>query len=267
MKAPCLIIKRPHTVSVSKESNEAWEIDRRSVHLISKLKAGQTQFSDYEDWMGVWNGTTEVAVKVIRSDASEFLKEANFLKKLRHLKVIQLYAVCTQEEPIYIITELMKHGSLLEYLRGDGHALRLPQLIDMGAQVAAGMAYLEKKCYIHRNLAANNILVGEHHICKISDFTFAQVLDDEAGIYESPKGEKVRIKWTAPEGLLYSHFTIKSDVWSFGILLYELITYGRFPYPGMNNPQTIESVVNGYRMKNVPRGSIIPHITTSRLEG
>ena len=101
------------------------------------------------------------------------------MKKLRHPKLIQLYGVCTKEEPIYIITELMKHGSLLEYLRGDGRSLKLPQLIDMGAQVAAGMAYLAKKNYIHRDLAARNILVGENLICKVADFDLAHVSDED----------------------------------------------------------------------------------------
>ena len=83
-------------------------------------------------------------------DPKDFLEEAGTMKKLRHPKLIQLYAVCTVEEPIYIITELMKNGSLLEYLQGEGRTLSLPELIDMAAQVASGMAYLESKNYIHR---------------------------------------------------------------------------------------------------------------------
>ena len=108
----------------------------------------------------------------------------------------------------------------------------------MGAQVAAGMAYLEEQCYIHRDLAARNILVGEHLICKVADFGLARVIDED--IYEAHTGTaKFPIKWTAPETAMYSHFTIKSDVWSFGILLYELITYGRFAYFGMNSAQVL----------------------------
>ena len=79
---------------------------------------------------------------------TEFSQEAALIKQIRHPRVVQVYGVCTQEEPIYVIIELMKHGSLLEYLRGDGQSLKLPQLIDMGAQVAAGMAYLEENNYI-----------------------------------------------------------------------------------------------------------------------
>ena len=83
-------------------------------------------------------------------DAKDFLAEAQIMKKLRHQKLVQLYAFCTLEEPIYIITELMKNGSLLEFLQGKGRVLKLPNLIDMSAQIAGGMAYLESQNYIHR---------------------------------------------------------------------------------------------------------------------
>ena len=242
LKAPCHISEKPQTAGLSKEANEAWEIDRKSIRFVKKLGAGQFG----EVWMGLWNGTTEVAVKTLKPGtmgAQEFLKIAALMKKLRHQKLIQLYAVCTKEEPIYIITEFMKHGSLLEYLSVHGRSLKLPQLIDIGAQVAAGMAYLEDENYIHRNLAARNILVGENLICKVADFGLAQNIDVDVH-----KPHNFPIKWTAPEAAMYNRFTIKSDVWSFGILLYELITYGRFPYPGMNEIQVLEALQTGYRM-------------------
>ena len=158
----------------------------------------------------------------------------------------QLYAVCTNEEPIYIVTELMKHGSLLDYLKGDGKSLKLPELIDMGAQVAAGMAYLERMNYIHRDLAARNILVGDENDCKVADFGLARLIEDDE--YNPHQGAKFPIKWTAPEAALYNKFTIKSDVWSFGILLVELVTHGRVPYPGMTNAEVLAQVERGYRM-------------------
>ena len=247
LKFPCLFSEKLETAGLSKEVHEGLEVDRKLICLVKKLSTGQFG----EVWMGIWNGTTEVAVKTCTFKpgtigAIEFLEEAALMKKLRHPKLIQLYAVCTKEEPIYIITELMKHGSLLEYLRGDGRSLKLPQLIDMGAQVASGMAYLEEKNYIHRDLAARNILVGENLICKVADFGLARVIDED--IYEAHTGAKFPIKWTAPEAAMYSRFTIKSDVWSFGILLYELITYGSLPYPGMQDAQVIEAVSKGYRI-------------------
>ena len=236
------VVEKPKII-VASSKMYSWEIDRKSIQLVKKLGAGQ--FSDV--WMGIWNRTTEVAVKTRKqnsTEASDFLKEAALMKKLRHQNLIQLYGVCTKEEPIYIITELMKHGSLLEYLRGDGRSLKLPQLINMGAQVASGMAYLEEKNYIHRDLAARNILVGEYLICKVADFGLDQNIDEDVcKPHNFPP-----IKWAAPEAAMYSRFTIKSDVWSFGILLYELITYGSLPYLGMQDAQVIEAVIKGYRI-------------------
>ena len=242
---PCRLAEKPQTAGLSAHTNEAWEIDRRQVRLIRRLGAGQFG----EVWEGLWNNSTPVAVKTLKPGTMsphEFLQEAGLMKRLRHPKLIQLYAVCTEEEPIYIITELMKYGSMLDYLRGEGRGLQQTQLIDMCAQVAAGMAYLESQNYIHRDLAARNILVGEHHICKVADFGLARVIDED--IYEAHTGAKFPIKWTAPEAALYNRFTIKADVWSFGIVLYEVITYGRFPYPGMTNAEVLEKLPQGYRM-------------------
>jgi fyn-related kinase len=163
-------------------------------------------------------------------DAKDFLTEAQIMKKLRHQKLIQLYAVCTLEEPIYIITELMKNGSLLEFLQGKGRTMKLPPIIDMSAQIASGMAYLESQNYIHRDLAARNVLVAENNVVKIADFGLARLIKEDE--YEARVGARFPIKWTAPEAANYSKFSIKSDVWSFGILLTELVTYGRIPYPG-----------------------------------
>ena len=242
LKNACLITK-PRSASSSEEATETWEIDRSSIQFVKKL--GDGQFTKV--WQGIWNGTTEVAVKELKPgiiSANEFSREAALIKQLEHPNLIQLYAVCTQEEPIYIITESMKHGSLLEYLRGDGRSLKLPQLIDMGAQVAAGMAYLEENNYVHRDLAARNISVSENLICKVQVVSMARVISDN--IYKAHTGVKFPIKWTAPEVAMYDYFTIKSDVWSFGILLYELITYGCPPYPGLNNAEVLEALQTGF---------------------
>ncbi|XP_072170471.1 tyrosine-protein kinase Src42A-like [Diadema setosum] len=250
LRRPCVLVEKPQTRGLSYNTVDQWEIPRTSLQL--KRLLGTGQFG--EVWEGLWNNTTPVAIKTLKNDTmntDDFLKEAQIMKKLRHPKLIQLYAVCTRDQPIYIVTELMVNGSLLEFLQSPkGHSLQLRILIDMAAQVAAGMAYLESQNYIHRDLAARNVLVGENNICKVADFGLARVIKDE--IYESHVGAKFPIKWTAPEAANYHAFTIKSDVWSFGILLTEIITYGRIPYPGMTNKEVLDNVDRGYRMPCPP---------------
>ncbi|KAA0708874.1 Tyrosine-protein kinase fynb [Triplophysa tibetana] len=232
----------PETVGLSHDS---WEITRESLTLDVKLGAGC--FADV--WYGTWNGNTKVAVKTLKPGTmspESFLEEAQIMKKLRHDKLVQLYAVVS-EEPIYIVTEYMGQGSLLDFLKdGEGRGLKLPNLVDLTAQVAGGMAYIERMNYIHRDLRSANILVGDNLVCKIADFGLARLIEDNE--YTARQGAKFPIKWTAPEAALYGKFTIKSDVWSFGILLTELVTKGRVPYPGMNNREVLEQVERGYRM-------------------
>ncbi|KAF3703695.1 Tyrosine-protein kinase yes [Channa argus] len=225
---------KPQTQGLAKD---AWEIPRESLRL--ELKLGQGCFG--EVWMGTWNGTTKVAIKTLKPGTMSpeaFLQEAQIMKKLRHDKLVPLYAVVS-EEPIYIVTEYMSKGSLLDFLKeGDGKFLNLVMLVDMAAKIADGMAFIERMNYIHRDLRAANILVGDN------------LWDLLTCLLDSPSntGAKFPIKWTAPEAALYGRFTIKSDVWSFGILLTELVTKGRVPYPGMVNREVLEQVERGYRM-------------------
>ena len=237
LSAPFQLTEPPPTTGLSRKTKKASEIDRSSIYLQRQL--GRGEFCEVQE--GVWNGIVGVAVKVFKSGnvlVPEFLSEIALMKQFRHINILQVYGVCTQEQPIYMVMELVKHGSLLSYLRGDGRSLKLSYLVDMGAQVASGMAYLEEKNYIHQELAARNILVSEGLVCKVADFGLARVI----GKAESS------VKWRAPEAALYGNFTIKSDVWSFGILLYELITYGCIPYPGMSNAQVLEALQTGYHM-------------------
>ncbi|XP_025899175.1 tyrosine-protein kinase Lck isoform X3 [Nothoprocta perdicaria] len=202
-----------------------------------------------EHYARFYNSHTKVAVKSLKQGSMSpgaFLAEANLMKNLQHPRLVRLYAVVTKE-PIYIITEYMEKGSLVDFLKTpEGVKLGITKLLDMAAQIAEGMAFIEAKNYIHRDLRAANILVSETLCCKIADFGLARLIEDNE--YTAREGAKFPIKWTAPEAINYGTFTIKSDVWSFGILLTEIVTYGRIPYPGMTNPEVIQNLERGYRM-------------------
>ncbi|XP_063157031.1 tyrosine-protein kinase Blk [Candoia aspera] len=222
---------------------DEWEIPRDTIKLIKKLGAGQFG----EVWMGYYKNNVKVAVKTLKEGSMSpdaFLAEANLMKRLQHNKLVRLHAVVTQQ-PIYIVTEYMANGCLLDFLNKQGKKLSLPKLIDFSAQVAEGMAYIERMNSIHRDLRAANILVSESLCCKIADFGLARIIENE---YLAQEGAKFPIKWTAPEAINYGLFTIKSDVWSFGILLTEIITYGQIPYPAMVNHDVIRHLEQGYRM-------------------
>ncbi|XP_006864389.1 PREDICTED: tyrosine-protein kinase Blk [Chrysochloris asiatica] len=249
-------------------AQDEWEIPRQSLKLVRKLGSGQFG----EVWMGYYKNNMKVAIKTLKEGSMSpeaFLGEANMMKALQHERLVRLYAVVTKE-PIYIVTEYMARGCLLDFLKTDeGSRLSFPRLIDMSAQIAEGMAYIEQRNSIHRDLRAANILVSETLCCKIADFGLARIIDSE---YTAQEGAKFPIKWTAPEAIHYGVFTIKSDVWSFGVLLMEIVTFGRVPYPGMSNPEVIRNLEYGYRMPrpdSCPQelyGSVILECWRSRPE-
>lgn len=249
LREPC-IFNKPATVGLSHDTCDSWEIDRSCLKLLHEL--GRGQFGHVYE--GLFQNKTRVAIKTLRKghmDPQDFLGEAQIMKKMRHENLVQLFAVCTKEEPVYIVTELMSKGALISYLQTDeGKLLSLSEYVNMSTQIAAGMSYLEREKYVHRDLAARNILVGDNNICKIADFGLARFIKETE--YEARAGARFPIKWTAPEAANYSKFTIKSDVWSFGIVLYEIITKGGTPYPEMSNAEVLDRIDKGYRMPQPP---------------
>jgi len=183
-----------------------------------------------------------------------FQNEANMMKTLSHPNIVKLLGVCSDTDQFCIISEYICNGSLLVFLRyGSGQQLSLPEMINIAAKVASGMAYIESQNLIHRDLAARNILVGENNIIKIADFGLARLISDDD--YYITKSYLFPVKWSALESVCRRKFSIKSDVWSFAILLHELFTKGEVPYPGLSNDEVICKLQRGYRM---PRHPAVP---------
>ncbi|XP_034291970.1 tyrosine-protein kinase ABL1 isoform X1 [Pantherophis guttatus] len=231
---------------------DKWEIERTDITMKHKLGGGQYG----EVYEGVWKKyNLTVAVKTLKEDTmevEEFLKEAAVMKEVKHPNLVQLLGVCTREPPFYIITEFMTYGNLLDFLRDcNRQEVNAVVLLYMATQISSAMEYLEKKNFIHRDLAARNCLVGENHLVKVADFGLSRLMTGDT--YTAHAGAKFPIKWTAPESLAYNKFSIKSDVWAFGVLLWEIATYGMSPYPGIDLSQVYELLEKDYRMER-PEG-------------
>ncbi|XP_057626335.1 tyrosine-protein kinase ABL2 isoform X7 [Chionomys nivalis] len=232
--------------------HDKWEMERTDITMKHKLGGGQYG----EVYVGVWKKySLTVAVKTLKEDTmevEEFLKEAAVMKEIKHPNLVQLLGVCTLEPPFYIVTEYMPYGNLLDYLREcSREEVTAVVLLYMATQISSAMEYLEKKNFIHRDLAARNCLVGENHVVKVADFGLSRLMTGDT--YTAHAGAKFPIKWTAPESLAYNTFSIKSDVWAFGVLLWEIATYGMSPYPGIDLSQVYDLLEKGYRMEQ-PEG-------------
>ena len=219
---------------------------QQSIMLNRKLSSSGC-FEYVSAYEGQWNKTTPVLVKAY-STYNPFitcsLQHIIEMCRLQHPKITEIYAALQSGKMFYTITELMK-TDLSTYLCREEHSLQLPELIGISMQVAEGMAYLEEKKCVVRNLTADNIMVGNSLMCKISNLDLAQIAD---GILLADPKSSIPLKWTAPEALIHCMFSTKSDVWSFGILLWEIITHGCLPYPDMTNCEVREHLHQGYRM-------------------
>ncbi|KAK3563713.1 hypothetical protein QTP86_034442 [Hemibagrus guttatus] len=238
LNLPCIMLDKPSLPSLSFEDH--WEIDRSSLTKVKKLGSGEFG----EVWHGVWNNMIDVAIKEFRVISPDIHTEINIMKELQHKNLIRLYAVCTAHEPFCIITELIKNGSLKKYLIGHKD-IEFTLMMDFAVQITEGMAYLESKNIVHRDLRADNILLTEMLSCKIADFGLAQFTFSQD---QQLSSVKVPVKWMAPEIFSGKDYTKKCDVWSFGILLTEIVTYGNDPYPDHDKAACIQAIQKGYRM-------------------
>ncbi|XP_041378210.1 ephrin type-B receptor 1-B-like isoform X2 [Gigantopelta aegis] len=195
-----------------------------------------------------------VAIKTLKPGATEknrldFLTEASIMGQFDDPNVIFLEGVVTKSNPIMIVTEYMSNGSLDAFLRNNDGKFTIIQLVGMMRGISAGMKYLSEMGYVHRDLAARNILVNETLVCKVSDFGLSREIESDTtdGAYTT-KGGKIPVRWTAPEAIAFRKFTSSSDVWSYGVVMWEIMSYGERPYWNWSNQDVIKAVDKGYRL-------------------
>nr|XP_028563731.1 fibroblast growth factor receptor 1 isoform X3 [Podarcis muralis] len=214
------------------------------------------------------NRVTKVAVKMLKSDATEkdlsdLISEMEMMKIIgKHKNIINLLGACTQDGPLYVIVEYASKGNLREYLQArrppgmeycynpthiPEEQLSFKDLVSCAYQVARGMEYLASKKCIHRDLAARNVLVTEDSVMKIADFGLARDIH-HIDYYKKTTNGRLPVKWMAPEALFDRIYTHQSDVWSFGVLLWEIFTLGGSPYPGVPVEELFKLLKEGHRM-------------------
>ncbi|KAM9237936.1 ephrin type-A receptor 5 isoform 7-T7 [Dugong dugon] len=194
-----------------------------------------------------------VAIKTLKVGYTEkqrrdFLGEASIMGQFDHPNIIHLEGVVTKSKPVMILTEYMENGSLDTFLKKNDGQFTVIQLVGMLRGIAAGMRYLSDMGYVHRDLAARNILINSNLVCKVSDFGLSRVLEDDPEAAYTTRGGKIPIRWTAPEAIAFRKFTSASDVWSYGIVMWEVVSYGERPYWEMTNQDVIKAVEEGYRL-------------------
>ncbi|XP_033233423.1 tyrosine kinase receptor Cad96Ca isoform X2 [Drosophila pseudoobscura] len=248
--------------------SDRWEFPRyrlKFFNILGEGAFGQVWRCEATDING-FEGITTVAVKTLKESATEvdrkdLLSELEVMKSLEpHVNVVQLIGCCTDKDPTFVIIEYVNRGKLQSYLRnsraerhygnthGKSNILTSCDLTSFMYQIAKGMDYLTSRGIIHRDLAARNILISEDHTCKVADFGFARDIITSK-IYERKSEGKLPIRWMATESLYDNIFSIKSDIWSFGILMWEIVTLGSTPYPGISAADVMRKVRDGYRLE------------------
>ncbi|XP_053219645.1 ephrin type-A receptor 5 isoform X6 [Podarcis raffonei] len=194
-----------------------------------------------------------VAIKTLKVGYTEkqrrdFLGEASIMGQFDHPNIIHLEGVVTKSKPVMIVTEYMENGSLDTFLKKNDGQFTVIQLVGLLRGIASGMKYLSDMGYVHRDLAARNILINSNLVCKVSDFGLSRILEDDPEAVYTTRGGKIPIRWTAPEAIAFRKFTSASDVWSYGIVMWEVVSYGERPYWEMTNQDVIKAVEEGYRL-------------------
>uniref|UniRef100_A0A8C7N3I3 receptor protein-tyrosine kinase n=1 Tax=Oncorhynchus kisutch TaxID=8019 RepID=A0A8C7N3I3_ONCKI len=245
----------PHTYEDPNQAvrDFAKEIDASSISIERVIGAGE--FGEVCSGCLRLQGKREiyVAIKSLKAGYADkqrrdFLSEASIMGQFDHPNIIRLEGVVTRCKPVMIITEFMENGSLDTFLKKHDGQFTVIQLVGMLRGIASGMKYLSDMSYVHRDLAARNILVNSNLVCKVSDFGLSRVLEDDPEAAYTTQGGKIPIRWTSPEAIAYRKFTSASDVWSYGIVMWEVVSYGERPYWEMSNQDVIKAIDEGYRL-------------------
>uniref|UniRef100_A0A9J7X6I2 Tyrosine-protein kinase n=1 Tax=Cyprinus carpio carpio TaxID=630221 RepID=A0A9J7X6I2_CYPCA len=198
-----------------------------------------------------------VAVKILKNDDNnaavkeEMLREANVMQQLDNPYIVRMIGIC-EAESLMLVMELAELGPLHKFLQKNKH-ISMKNITELVHQVSMGMKYLEEHNFVHRDLAARNVLLVTQHYAKISDFGLSKALTEEENYYKAKGHGKWPLKWYAPECMNYFKFSSKSDVWSFGVLMWEAYSYGQKPYKGMKGNEVIQMIESGERM-SAPAG-------------
>uniref|UniRef100_A0A8C7G642 Focal adhesion kinase 1 n=1 Tax=Oncorhynchus kisutch TaxID=8019 RepID=A0A8C7G642_ONCKI len=231
-------------------STRDYEIQRDRIELGRCI--GEGQFGDVHQ--GVYNSpenpTLNVAIKTCKNSTSDsvrekFLQEALTMRQFDHPHIVKLIGVIT-ENPVWIIMELCTMGELRSFLQVRKYNLDLSTLILFSHQLSTALAYLESKRFVHRDIAARNVLVSSTDCVMLGDFGLSRYMEDSS-YYKASKG-KLPIKWMAPESINFRRFTSASDVWMFGVCMWEILMYGIKPFQGVKNNDVIGRIENGERL-------------------
>uniref|UniRef100_A0AAV2MFH5 Focal adhesion kinase 1 n=1 Tax=Knipowitschia caucasica TaxID=637954 RepID=A0AAV2MFH5_KNICA len=236
-------------------STRDYEIQRDRIELGRCI--GEGQFGDVHQgiYISPENPALSVAVKTCKNSTSDsvrekFLQEALTMRQFDHPHIVKLMGVIT-DNPVWIIMELCTLGELRSFLQVRKYSLDLASLILYSYQLSTALAYLESKRFVHRDIAARNVLVSTADCVKLGDFGLSRYMEDSS-YYKASKG-KLPIKWMAPESINFRRFTTASDVWMFGVCMWEILMFGVKPFQGVKNNDVIGRIENGERLAMPPQ--------------